>query len=151
MRRLRWLLILAGAVGSFACASLGIGVGDRGPEITVSLKAATADAWKALGRTDEPPDVKLVVGTQLSCTDPVSGHPGFPVAMLNGMDCREGYTVTPWFTVVAERQPWSDSALIHELLHVAQLRSGIVDPNHTRAEWTTIVPVARAALQARGQ
>ena len=146
--RPRSLLLLAAVAG---CASLGIGLGAQGPEVTVSLNAVVADAWKALGRTDQPPEVKIVAGAQLSCTDPVSGHPGFPVAMLTGMSCREGYTVTPWFTVVAERTPWSESALVHELEHVAQLRSGVVDPEHTRAEWTTVVPAVNARLAAEGR
>ncbi len=129
------------------CATVGVRGDVQG---LPGLREATALVWTAYGRTDKPPRVRIVMADELTCTDPVSGQPGFPVLLTTGPGCREGFTISPLETSVAYRQPWSDSALAHELEHVAQGRRGIVDPGHLRIEWSTDVPAARGLLQARG-
>jgi len=149
MRRLRWLLILAGLGGACAsCATVGV----RGDvQELPGLREAVALVWQAYGRTDAPPRVRVATGAELTCTDPVSGNAGFEVLLTSGRGCREGYTISPWETSVSwHGEVWSDTVLRHELMHVAQGRRGIVDPGHLRIEWSTDVPAARGLLQARG-
>jgi len=144
---MRRLLFLGAVALVLACATIGV----RGDvQELPGLREATALVWTAYGRTDKPPRVRIVQADELTCTDPVSGMPGFPVLLTTGPGCREGFTISPLETSVAYRQPWSDSALAHELMHVAQGRRGIVDPGHLRIEWSTDVPAVRGLLQARG-
>ncbi len=152
-RRLRWLIILAGLGGACAsCATTRNSVGLAGtPSNDADLLAAEAITWQAYGRTDTPPTVRIVDADQLTCVDPNSGSAGFPVVLIDGCACREGYTVSPWSVSVAQRMPWSSSALPHELLHAAQARRGIVDPEHKLPEWTTDVPRARELLREQGR
>lgn len=147
-RRLRWLIVLAGLGGALACAAVGV----RGePGDFAGLREATAIAWTAYGRTDAPPRVRIVQGAELTCTDPASGKPGFPVLLTTGPGCREGFTISPLETSVSwHGEAWHLTALAHELQHVAQGRRGIVDPGHLRIEWSTDVPAANALLEARG-
>jgi hypothetical protein len=146
-RRLKLLLILAGMCAS--CATLGV----RGDvQDLPGLREATALIWKSYGRTDKPPRVRIVQGEDLTCTDPVSGRPGFAVILTSGAGCREWFTISPLEVSVAYRLPWSDSALAHELEHVRQWRAlHVVDPGHLRAEWTTDVPAANALLREQGR
>jgi hypothetical protein len=132
----------------YGCASVGV----RGePADLPGLREATALVWQAYGRTDPPPRVRIVQGADLTCTDPVSHNPGFPVLLTSGMGCREGFTISPLEASVAwTGQPWHETALAHELQHVAQGRRGIVDPGHLRIEWSTDVPAANGLLLARG-
>ncbi len=151
-RRLRWLIILAGLGGAVAaCATTRNSVGLAGtPSTDADLLAAEAIAWQALGRTDTPPTVRIVATDQLTCVDPASGNPGFPVLLADGCGCRNGYTISPWAVSLSQRLPWSESSLPHELEHAAQARRGIVDPDHARPEWKTDVPRARELMRAHG-
>ena len=132
-------------------------VGVRGTvQDAPGLSDAVATVWKSYGRTDPPPQVALVTGADLSCTDP-NGNPGFPVVLLSGPACREGYTLLPWKVSVAYRgQPWSQGPLAHELEHVAMIRSlqgnPIGDPNHATAGFQIggAVDQGNAALAAKG-
>ncbi len=152
-RRLRWLIILAGLGGAFAsCATTRNSVGLAGtPSKDADLLAAEDIAWQSYGRTDMPPTVRIVDADQLTCVDPASGTPGFPVVLPDGCGCRNGYTISPWSVSVSQRLPWSSSSLPHELFHAYQARIGIVDPEHKRPGWTTDVPRARELLRAHGR
>lgn len=148
-RRLRWLLILAGLGGACAaCASLGV----RGePKELPGLREAVALVWQEYDRCDERPRVRIVQGDDLTCVDPVSKNRGFEVLLTTGRGCREGFTISPLETSVAwTGQAWHQTALAHELMHIAQGRRGIIDPGHLRIEWSTEVPAANALLFARG-
>ena len=131
-----------------SCAAVGVrGEATDKPR----LREAVATVWTYYGQTDEPPRVRIVEGAELTCTDPVSGTPGFPVLLTTGMGCRNGFTISPLETSVSWRgQPWHETSLAHELQHVAQGRRGIIDPGHLRIEWSTEVPGANARLLARG-
>jgi hypothetical protein len=132
----------------YGCASVGV----RGDvQELPGLREATALVWTAYGRTDKPPRVRIAQGDDLTCTDPISGKAGFPVLLTSGPGCREGFTISPLETSVSwHGEPWHETALAHELMHVAQGRRGIVDPGHLRIEWSTDVPAAAGLLLARG-
>lgn len=121
------------------------------------LAAASVAIWQSYGQTNTPPRVVLMTGKDLSCIDPKSGNPGFPVMMASGPDCREGWTVLPNVTNVAYRgQPWSQSSLAHEYEHakLMQLLQGDPpgDPGHATAGFQLggEVDQANAALSAGG-
>src|SRR6187549_2642101 len=128
MKRPRWwwLIVLGGLVAS--CASVGV----RGAPSDVPGLAKARDAvWASLDCLGPPPTVLVVQGAGLSCTDPNSGNPGFPVQLSSGPACREGYTLSLDRVSVAYRgQPWSESALAHEELHACQARRAIFEPGH---------------------
>jgi|GEM_PF-3605279 len=134
-------------------------VGVRGAELTDApgLAAAVADVWTGYSRTDTPPRVLLVTGPDLTCTDPSSRNPGFAVLLASGPACREGYTLLPFAVSVAYHgQPWSQSALAHELEHVALIRNGqgtpLGDPGHATAGFQLggAVDQANARLSVEG-
>lgn len=133
-------------------------VGVRGTDMDEAGEPiAIAAVWASYGRTDPPPRVLLVTGAELTCTDPGSNNPGFAVLLLSGPACREGYTLLPDRISVAYRaQPWSQSALAHELEHEVLIRSlqgnPIGDPNHLTAGFALggAVDQANAMLAARG-
>lgn len=119
------------------------------------LAAAVSTVWTSYGRTDPSPQVLLVTAPNLTCTDPSTLNPGFTVLLASGPGCREGFTLLPFEISVAYRgQPWSQSALAHELMHVVLIRTGrgspLGDPTHSLPEWTTLVPEAVADLTAAG-
>lgn len=133
------------------CGIVGGRVDGPGTETHPGLREATALVWTAYGRTDPPPRVRIMEGDDLTCADPISGKRGFPVLLTSGMGCREGYTISPFESSVSwHGEPWHETALAHELEHVAQGRRGIVDPGHLRIEWSTDVPAANGLLLARG-
>jgi hypothetical protein len=142
------LLFLASTALVLACATIGV----RGDvQELPGLREATALIWTSYERMDAPPRVRIVQGDELTCIDPVSHNQGFEVLLTTGNGCREGFTISPWETSVAwTGQAWHQTALAHELQHVAQGRRGIVDPGHLRIEWSTDVPAANALLLARG-
>lgn len=143
MRVLALALLLA------SCAALGLTTSKREPH--PGLDKAVPIVWASYGRTDKPPAITVIEGKDLSCVDPNSGTPGFPVLLPSGWDCRNGYTVSPWACSVSwTGWPWSQTALAHELLHAAQARRGIVDPYHREPEWQTLVPAANDLLRAQG-
>jgi hypothetical protein len=120
---------------------------------------AVAIAWRMYGRTDLPPLVRWKQGEALSCTDPNSGARGFPVFLLEDGEakpgCREGYTMSPYSCDVAwhGELSFSETALAHELLHVAHLRQGIFDGDHKRPEWQPggLLDQANAAIREAGR
>jgi hypothetical protein len=118
-------------------------------------KAVTI-VWRVYGRTDVPPVVRWKQGAALDCTDPNSGRPGFPVWLVEDGEprpgCREGFTMSFLECSVAwhEGDSFSSTAMAHELLHVAQARVGVLDSNHRRPEWQTLLPRALEALQEAG-
>jgi len=151
------LTITAAVVVMAALLLCSHGCATGGPLPTPGLRdgseKAAAIIWHVYGRTDLPPVIHWVQGKDLTCTDPDSGEPGFPQMNEKGEPvCHEGLTLTPWSCYVAwTGQPsFSDTALAHELLHVAQFRAGILDPRHERPEWTLLVPRANAALVENG-
>lgn len=146
-RWLRWLVILAGLCASCATIRARLGSTDPHPGLT----DAVSIVWAAYGRTDRPPSIRVVEGEGLTCMDPESNTPGFPVLLTTGWACKNGYTITPWVCSVSwSGWPWSQTALAHELFHAAQARHGIVDPQHKRPEWLDAVPAANDLLRARG-
>lgn len=127
------------------------------PQLRDGSEAAVHVVWvEVYGRADRPPVVHWVQGKDLSCTDPNSNLPGFPVPLMEHgeptVECRNGLTLTPGACYVAWAgvTSFSETALAHELLHVLQLRKGIIDPNHDRPEWSTLVPAANEALVKAG-
>lgn len=111
--------------------------------------------WKDVyGRTDEHPGVRWVHGSDLDCIDPVSGKPGFGVVLITGAACREGVTYVPWLVEVAwsGKDKLSGTVLAHELMHAAQLRDAIIDPNHKTAPFLPggLVDMANTELKLKG-
>jgi hypothetical protein len=141
-----------------SCATIGV----RGDVVErAGLAEATSFTWDAYGRKDAPPKVRVVEGDELTCTDPASGKPGFSV-ILEDPDhpgrfvsaCREGFTFLPTEVSVAwTGQPWSRTALAHELMHARQAREGVIDSGHTRPEWQPggEVDQVNARLMAAGR
>lgn len=154
-----WILLATLALG---CATIGV----RG-EVTEKpgLAQAVAFTWDFYGRKDPPPKVRVVEGDELSCTDPNSGEPGFPV-ILGAEDgtpvqaCRKGFTFLPTEVSVSwTGQPWSRTSLAHELMHVRLVREGLVFDHHPgkdQANWRPEfrdggeVAQANARLEAQG-
>ncbi len=86
------------------------------------------------GRTDQPPAIRWI--TEFDCDDPISGKPGFPVFLVTGWTCREGYTVVPWQCEVSLHTDdhFSDTAMAHEMAHSMQMRMGVIDTQHKTNE-----------------
>ncbi len=107
------------------------------PKGKVMDKPGLADAqafiWRTgFGRTDASPLVKLVMGGELTCTDPVSSTPGFECGNL----CRGGCTLIPSTVSVSWWQdlPWHQSTLTHEDGHAMLIREGIEGMQATPVE-----------------
>lgn len=147
--------IVALALVLFAsCATLGV----RGsPSSPPGLHEATEAAWDSYGCIGPAPTVLIVQGSDLSCVDPNSGHPGFPVRLPSGPACRNGYTLAlDRVSVAWYGQPWSESSLAHEELHACQARVGIFEPGHhefTGPDWGAGGRLDRAnvLLRSRGR
>ncbi len=86
--------------------------------------------WEAYGCNGSAPEVLVVEGPDLTCTDPNSRQPGK--------------------VSVTKRMPWSSTSLRHKLMHACLANRGILDPWHLRNEWKTEVPAARGMLEAQG-
>jgi hypothetical protein len=140
------------------CATVGLPTAPRtGQEQAVHI------VWvESYGRTDRPPLIRWQEGAALSCTDPVSGKPGFPVALAYADEagghvaCREGDTWSPIEVIVAwHGEPsFSETALAHELLHAAKLREGDFRDQHrlpASLAFFAAVDAANAALVAAGR
>lgn len=114
---------------------------------------AVAIAWRVYGRSDLPPVVRWKQGSQLTCTDPNSGKAGFHIPDPDeGTVCREGLTMSfmeCWVAWHGEAS-FADTALPHELLHVAQARRMFFDPHHESSDWSTLLPVAGQAIRDAG-
>lgn len=131
-----WLLSL------FGCATVPVVPVRDGEAQAVAL------AWRIYGRSDLPPVVRWKQGADLTCVDSSSGKPGFETAI----GCREGWTFS-WRECVVSwhgEASFADTALAHELLHVAQARRLFFDPHHESSDWVTLLPVAEAAIREAG-
>lgn len=118
---------------------------------------AVSIAWRIYGRTDTPPLVRWRQGDQLDCTDPNSGKAGFSIPDPDeGTVCREGLTMSfleCWVAWHGEAS-FADTALAHELAHVALSRRWIFDTRHTRNEWWGdggLVDIANGAIREAGR
>lgn len=127
------------------------------PAVRDGEAQAVSIVWRVYGRTDTPPLIRWRQGDQLDCVDPNSGARGFTIPTLDeGVVCREGLTMSFLECWVAwhDGDSFSDTALAHELGHVAQARSGIFDARHSRDEWWGpggLVDQANAALRVAGR
>jgi hypothetical protein len=107
--------------------------------------------WRqAYERTDPPPPIVWVPRDYLSCTDPVSGDPGFPVWIADvGFTCRGGLFIG--LVVLAEDPaPLSALPFAHELLHAAQARDFAFDPKHEGPAWQPGGKLERAVMLLEG-
>lgn len=163
-RRLRWLILLGGFCA--ACAQ----VSPLLPRGHVVDKSGLVDAqvliWRtAYQRTDAAPLVYVVEGADLTCTTDDNDRPGFECPTVG---CRQGCTGTPFAVSLVPRQPWSQSVLAHELMHVLKIRKAIevlryspatailqqlADRDHQGPEWIPggDVDRANALLVEHGQ
>jgi hypothetical protein len=94
---------------------------------------AVALVWGLYGATENPPIVKWVQGTDLTCLDPNTGLPG----LKTPGGCREGVEWIPTFVQVAWREGdnFSDTTLAHEFMHAAQAYRLILDTDHSTQEF----------------
>lgn len=148
------------AVCAFLLASVGCAtVGTPPKPINYDdLRKVTDHIWTTYGRRDIPPGIRVLAGAALTCDAP-SGKRGFPV-ILRSEDgvrpvqaCREGFTfLATEVTVAWHGEPWSQTALAHEMMHIRHWREGIVDDHHDRAEWLAggEVDQVNAQLEAMG-
>lgn len=83
--------------------------------------------------SDARPHVAWAEGVDLDCTVPSNGKLGFSTP--DG--CMEGWTWNPLYVSVAWRpgDRMADTALPHELAHLALLRKRKVDREHRRPGW----------------
>ena len=119
----RWLLLAGGLLLASGCPSPGLLLVKTGQE------EAVLSIWKdVFGRSDEPPRVRWVERSALTCKDEKTGRPGFPTP--DG--CAEGLTMTSTEVQVAWRDGdrFADTQLAHELWHAALFRQGLMDPGH---------------------
>lgn len=139
------------------CATFGRATAPR-----VGQEQAVDIVWhEVYGRTDRPPLIRWKEGGELSCTDSQSGKPGFPVLDIDPGNpdgevvghCREGFTWSPLEVLVAwhGELSFSETALAHELLHVALLRRGIFLGHHRRPDFQPAIDRANAALIEAGR
>ena len=114
--------------------------------------------WKVYGRTDSPPAIRWITGSDLDCIDPNSGKQGFTIAEIANDDehgiirCREGYTMRFDEVMAAYHGERSiaDTAALHELLHLALAREGVFIGHHTRPGFFEDIAKADAAVRAAG-
>jgi hypothetical protein len=108
---------------------------------------------QAYGMADAPPRIRWIRGAELSCTDPNSLKPGFPVIVVEGDEhgcaCREGFTYR-WdqVSVADHGEPsFADMAMSHELLHAALWRRGVFLGHHKRPDFYPSVDLANDLLR----
>lgn len=113
--------------------------------------------WKTYGRTDSPPIVRWVTGSDLDCIDPNSGKQGFTVfepddSGEHPIRCREGYTMHfDWFLAAYHgERSIADTAVCHEMKHVALVREGVYVGHHKRDDFYPDIEKADARLRAAG-
>lgn len=160
------LALIGAALLCFCCASIGV----RGDVVQRPGLAEAVDfVWREqFERRDAPPTVRIVEGADLNCTDTNSGKAGFVVLLEDESRpgnfmraCREGFTFLPTEVSVAwHGEPWSRTALAHELAHVRLVREGVFlghhpgpDPKAWRPEFRPggDVDQANAKLEAVGR
>lgn len=152
MRRAAWALVGVWLLLAFGCATAPPPAPRRDGEAQ-----AVVIVWRVYGRTDLPPVIRWKRGADLSCTDPNSGKPGFPVWLIEDGEpkpgCREGFTMSFLECSCADHgeESFADTVCPHELLHVAQARRGIFDPNHRSEEWQTLLPRAIEEVRNAGR
>jgi hypothetical protein len=150
-----WALFGLYLLATYGCASLPSTPLPPGP--AAGEEQAVHIAWvEVYGRKDRPPLVRWVQGAQLVCTDPNSGKGGFWIPDPDeGVVCREGLTMSYLECFVAwhGEASFAETALAHELLHVAQARGGVFDPRHKRPEWQPggLLERANAAIREAGR
>lgn len=141
LNRLVW-----GFLALIGCATLGV----RGEYVSKpGLDAALDIAKRTYGIDKVPIRVRIVEDDSLTCIDPDSKVPGFKVNF--GLQCKEGYQLEPGVISLAYRgQPWHESALCHEVGHVATNMRLQPDPLHLSPFWETEVPKCIGAQAAAG-
>ena len=109
---------------------------------------ALAVVWvQAFQCVDAPPPITWWT---TSCPAAAGGvKPGKPTAVYLDGKCYDGLSYG-WGSDVAWRGSFSKSAFAHELMHDAQGREGIIDPNHQRSDDWAKVDVANAMLADQG-
>lgn len=143
------LFVALGALLTLAFCSNGCAPADKCDRID----EATDIVWRqAYQRTEPPPLIVWVPRNHLSCTDPVSGDPGFPVFDAGaGFTCRGGLYLG--FVVLAEDPaPLSVIPFAHELRHAADTLDLVLDPRHEGPQWQSggAVDLANAMLREAG-
>lgn len=135
--RLLLVLLLAGCAGA------------QRPAAKPRQAEAVALVWHLYGRSDPPPAVRWMEGTELDCTSP-AGHLG----MRYGDGCMAGISVQGTVLVVWHTgESFSATALAHELLHQRLEReTGDADDAHAGRAWRAGGELERAvaALAAVG-
>jgi len=131
----------------FIVAALGFAACSAPPEMPGQTEAVEL-VWKqAYGCTDQAPQLTWWM---TSCPAAAGGvHPGKPTAVYLDGKCYDGLSYV-WGSDVAWRGSFSKSAFAHELMHDAQGREGITDPDHQRAADWAKVTVANSMLDAAG-
>jgi hypothetical protein len=102
------------------------------PSLSQSQQARLNEAallvWKKVyGRRDKVPAIRVRDGRDPECVVQGTGRPG----MRTPQGCREGLALAGEVAIVWQQdQPWSETALAHELYHAVQFRLNILDPDH---------------------
>jgi len=88
--------------------------------------------WEFYMEQSAPPYVIVIDGDRLTCNN----GQGFPGEANGHPACLGGLTVFPDTIEVAQPgQPWHNTALAHEYMHVHQGYDGIYDPYHIGEVW----------------
>lgn len=105
---------------------------------------AVSVAWASYGRTDAPPDVRVVIP---NCTD-ADGRGG----VTCGGKCAQGCTLDPLAVTIVDddANPLNMRPLCHEMIHAWQARQGVADPFHRTTAWGEPLTACKAALAAAG-
>lgn len=139
-------ILVAALLSQMGCAHAPKFQPREGQEIAVHI------AWvEVYGRADRPPLVRWMEGDALNCTDTASGRPGF---YTPGIGCKGGRTLSPFAVAVAwvgDETSFADSALNHELRHVALLRDMVIGDHHSRPDFFPLVDIANHAVRAAGR
>lgn len=93
-------------------------------------------AWESYGRSDIPPLIRWIRGSQLNC-DKGKGFTAIDIDTTPdakvGLKCYTGFTWSDREILVAWHGEisFSETSLAHELLHAALLREGIFLDHHS--------------------
>lgn len=124
--------------------------------------AVQEDGWPEVSRGEDELEARRIVwedhlqmGEEIPpevvwSTDVCPGHPFPHTAVLIDGRCYAGYFRPGlWRIDVAWTEEISDSAYVHEFIHVWQWLRGISDPEHLSEEWK-MVPEITASLREAG-
>lgn len=128
----------------------------------VGQEQAVWIVWReAYGRTDRPPKVIWMEGSDLDCTDPQSGKLGFTIVDIDTttgeapVRCREGFTWGPTEVLIAwhgTELTFAETPLAHEFLHALLLRQGVLfEVHHTRPDFYPRIDAANQLLIQAGR